>query len=234
MLVPFLRFLTLATLLSQALAAEICLGVERDTVNNKGGTIGKNNLVSYGSVLTLSNPSVQAVTDENLAWLSMKGHAEMVAAWTTQYEGRDPKGAPTAMIVFAPGTGNKIFLGSSIKNLKNPKQFYTREVLIQFLEDCEHRTGGRCGEFNTVQAFLDEGGSDCEIPANSRMVAWVAGKVAPACVADKEGQVGCKEFLAKLGIRDIQPGVQLSEPSDWTFVSSNQRNNKGNGEGPSS
>ena len=226
MLVPFLRFLTLATLLSRV-AASICLGVERDTFNTQGDAIGKNNLVSYGSVLTLNNPSAQAVTDGNLVWLSKKGHEEMVSVWSDQYPGKDTQNAPYAMIVFAPGTGNKIFLGSSIKNLKNPKQFYTQEVLKKFLEECEHRTGGKCGEFNAVQAFLDMGGKDCAIPANSRMVAWLGGNVAPPCVADKEDQVGCRELLARLNIRDIAVGVQPSEPSGWDFVSINSRNKKG-------
>ena len=226
MLVPFLRFLTLATLLSQALAAEICLGVERDTVNNKGGTIGKNNLVSYGSVLTLSNPSVQAVTDGNLVWLSKKGHAEMMAAYTAQFPAKNSVNAPYAMIVFAPGSGNRIYLGSSIKNAKGAEQFYTQEVLVQFLADCEHRTRGKCGEFNTLQTFFDIEGSTCSIPAGSRLVAWLGDKVGPPC-AGEDGKVGCEDFLRKLNIRDIKVEVQPSEPSGWGFQSSKYRNNKG-------
>ena len=245
---PFLRFLTLATLLSQVLAT--CLGVTRDLFDNKGAAIpnDQTSLMSYSSMLALDTPTtVEGATDGNLIWLAKTGYDEMVNAYKI-IETKKLKGfsAPSAMVVLAPGGTSTIFLGSSLRNIGGDKNgFYGDGTVGKYLKRCledkqEHKADGKCGEFNTLQEFFDRNGPNKPLPPNSRIVAWVktAQKegVTPPCWTDKPERSGCRELLADVGkgnIKAIEGGAPI-EPTGWKYVSSNGRNTRHGGSGSSS
>ena len=179
-----------------------CLGVARDLFNNKREALHDNrkNPMSYSSILELTVPSETAgITDGELIRLAQKAHEAMVTACGARFGPGKERNAPAAMIAFAPGGSRNIFLGLSIKTAgkMGVLAFYTRDVLVKFLKTFVHTKSGKCGEFNVLQAFFDQVGNSCQVPAGSRMVAWLKDAVVPPC--SEEGKSGCAEFLAALG-----------------------------------
>ena len=232
MCIPFFRYPTLAAQLPQAAANFISLGVARNLFNNKGEALHDNRktMMSYSSILEFTVPSETAgITDGQLIRLAQKAHQEMMTAYGARFGPGKERNAPAAMIAFAPGGSRDIFLGSSIKNAgkKGVLAFYTQDLLVQFLKTFVHTKSGKCGEFNVLEAFFDLVGNTCQVPAGSRMVAWLKDAVVPPCSV--EGKSGCAEFVASVGnIRAIEGGQAAELPSTWRITSYNYRNLAGN------
>ena len=240
MWVPCLGFLTLTTLLSGAIAVVPCLNIEKDLKDHWGNDI-KPRVRSYSSNLALTEPTcIASFTDDHLIWLAAKGYEDMLAKYRVDHP-RENR-VPGAMALFAPEGERKIYLGSSVKGVvDSPQDFFVHEKLLEWFHRCgPHRTDGSCGEFSVLQSYFDtHRAPDCTIPPNSRIVAWVNGKLRPPCSDDANG-VGCRKLVNDFQLKAIEPttnGITKigtgnharypgTPPEGLQFVGRNDRNTR--------
>ena len=231
---PLLIFLTFTTLLSGAIAALPPLNLEKDTKDHHGNPVGADEK-SYSSNLKLTEPTcMTSFTDDNLVWLVKKAYEDMLEKYPKDHPKEDSlAGAPGAMVVFAPGGENKIYLGSSVKGvLTCPEEYFVSKHIIDWFNKCgPHRTDGSCGEFNTLQGYFDGNPApECRVPGDSRIVAWVNGRLAPPCSKDDYGK-GCRDLLEHFALRAITSATEGINPTTGTepvetlkWVGKNEKN----------
>ena len=190
---------------------------------------------SYSSNLALTDPTCMAsFTDDHLIWLAAKGYEDMLAKYKVDYPNEDK--VPGAMVVFAPVGENKVYLGSSVRGVTAaPEKWFVHPVVISWFQSCEvpHRTCGSCGEFSVLQSYFDTHETpDCMPPPQSRIVAWVHGRLVAPCPDGAEG-IGCETLVKDFKLTAIKPdtpGIKADKkgiaPDGFTFVGANDRNKK--------
>lgn len=183
---------------------------------------------SYSSVVILHTPATtDAISDCQLVWMAKTAFLEAVEAYLAT--GADAELAPGAMVLLAPPASKKIYIASSIR-FQTGASLYKEKPVKSFLDECTHRTGGKCGEFNVLEAYYEDN-PNCN-PAGSRIVAWVRpsdtqdlkyGINAPPCSGNDEA-VGCSAFTSKFGLIAVSKLEPSAEPTDWVYTSCNSRN----------
>ena len=128
---------------------------------------------SYSSLIIFSAPNkVGDITDLQLVWMAKTAFGQMIDSYLN-IERLEESLAPGAMVLLAPPAGNKIYLASSIRHFAG-RQSYTQSPVKLYLEQCVHRTDGRCAEFNVVEAYFEDNPSaeKCSLEG-SKIVSWV-------------------------------------------------------------
>lgn len=129
------------------------------------------------------------------------------------------------MVLLAPPAGNKIYLASSIRHLAG-RQIYTQSPVKMYLEQCVHRTDGRCAEFNVVEACFEDNPSaeKCSLEG-SKIVCWVRPTRGSTIALEVTGSLAVQNLLKNSGSAPSSPlGHGLRNRRDWQFSTFNRRN----------